>query len=94
MATQIVRIELNVADGDLSLVWVDRWVCLGEAIRLQHVEQRSFPGVIESQEDYVGRFLEEARPGEHRLKKIVNEHFVIIIFKNITTYLHSPSPQK
>jgi hypothetical protein len=24
MATQIVRIELNVADGDLSLVWVDR----------------------------------------------------------------------
>jgi hypothetical protein len=74
VTSQIVGVEANVSDGDLSLVGMDRAVSLGEAILLQHVEQGGFACIIKTQENNIGRLLEEAHPLEGTLKEIHNEH--------------------
>ena len=75
MASQVVRVEPDVAYCDLGLVGVDRAVCLGKAVLLQHVQQRCLARIVQAQENNIGRLLEEAHPLERTLKEIHNEHF-------------------
>ena len=65
MATQIVRVELNVADGDFGLVRVDGAISLGEPICLEHVEEGGLACVVEAQENNISVLLEEASPAKN-----------------------------
>ncbi len=62
VASQIVGIEADVANSDLSLVGVDRRISLGEPVALKHVQQGGLAGVVQPQEHDVGTLLEEAHP--------------------------------
>ena len=60
MATQVVGIELDISDCDLSLVGMDRGVRLRDAVTLQHIEKRRLPCVVQTQENDVRVLLEES----------------------------------
>ena len=79
MSSQIVGVEANGTNGDLGLVRVYGAVGLGEAVRLQHVEQCCLARIIQSQENNFGRFLEETHPFESTLEIIENEHISLLI---------------
>jgi hypothetical protein len=54
---------------------MNRTVSLSEAIALQHVQQSSLSGVVETEENDVGGFLEKSHPFESGFKEIVDKHF-------------------
>lgn len=72
MASEIVRVEANVTNGDFSLMRVLRRIRLRELVLLQHVQQSGLAGVVETEEDDVGILLEESKPLECRIEVTFN----------------------
>ena len=53
---------------------VDGGVGLGEAVALEHVQQGSLSGIVETKEDNVSALLEEAKPLKSWFEKVYHEH--------------------
>ena len=74
MATQVVGVKSNVANGNLGLVRMKCGIGLCESITLQHVEHRGLASIVESQEYNICTLLEEAEPFHGTFEKVDNEH--------------------
>jgi hypothetical protein len=60
MSTQVIRVEADVADGDLRLMGMDGRIRLRDAVTLQHIEQGGLSCVVQAEEHDVRVLLEEA----------------------------------
>lgn len=76
MTSQIVRVEANVSNSDISLVRMGSRVSLSESVTLKHVKQSSFACIVKSQEDNVGVLLKESCPLKYAFEEVNDEHFV------------------
>ena len=76
MASKIIRVEPDVANGDLSGMRLNGGVSLDNPVVLKQVEESRFTSVVQAQEDDVGIFLEESEPLEGTFKEIDDKHLI------------------
>lgn len=61
MPAEVERGELYIADGELLRGRVQRGLQHGDAVVLQHVQQRRLAGVVEAQEQQLGVLVRQAQ---------------------------------
>ena len=59
MSTQIERLELDVANNELARVRVERRDVRLHAVLFEHVQQRGFAGIVETEKQNFGIFVVE-----------------------------------
>lgn len=64
VATEIEGCELDVADGEFFRGWVQCGLQDGDAVVLEHVEQRCLAGIVEAEEEEFGVLVCEAQRGQ------------------------------